>query len=128
MTVRCEIAASRPEHEGHMAHGIWSIAGSRRQELIACRPPVLVFPADHRPSAIGHTLFSGGVLATYPQKGENGHMSPLALKEILKLSVSERVQLAEDIWDSIVASPESLPVTDAQKRELDLRRDTHASQ
>ncbi|MDO8355113.1 MAG: addiction module protein [Nitrospirota bacterium] len=55
-------------------------------------------------------------------------MSPLALKEILKLSVSERVQLAEDIWDSIVASPESLPVTDAQKRELDLRRDTHASQ
>jgi putative addiction module component (TIGR02574 family) len=53
-------------------------------------------------------------------------MSPLALKEILKLSVSERVQLAEDIWDSIVASPETLPVTDAQKRELDLRRDTHA--
>jgi len=53
-------------------------------------------------------------------------MSPLALKEILKLSVSERVQLAEDIWDSIVASPESLPVTDAQKRELELRRDAHA--
>jgi putative addiction module component (TIGR02574 family) len=52
-------------------------------------------------------------------------MSPLALKEILKLSVSERVQLAEDIWDSIVASPETLPVTDAQKRELDLRRDAH---
>jgi len=53
-------------------------------------------------------------------------MSPLALKEILKLSVSERVQLAEDIWDSIVASPESLPVTDAQKRELELRRDAQA--
>lgn len=53
-------------------------------------------------------------------------MSPLALKEILKLSVSERVQLAEDIWDSIVASPETLPVTDAQKRELGLRRDAHA--
>jgi putative addiction module component (TIGR02574 family) len=53
-------------------------------------------------------------------------MSPLALKEILKLSVSERVQLAEDIWDSIVASPETLPVTDAQKRELVLRRDAHA--
>lgn len=55
-------------------------------------------------------------------------MSPLALKEILKLSVSERVQLAEDIWDSIVASPESLPVTDAQKRELDLRRDAHVKE
>ena len=55
-------------------------------------------------------------------------MSPLALKEILKLSVSERVQLAEDIWNSIVASPETLPVTDAQKRELELRRDAHAKE
>lgn len=53
-------------------------------------------------------------------------MSPLALKDILKLSVLERVQLAEEIWDSIAADPESLPVTDAQKRELDLRRDAHA--
>ena len=53
-------------------------------------------------------------------------MSPLALKEILKLSVSERIQLAEDIWDSIVAAPESLPITDAQKRELDMRRDAHS--
>ena len=60
------------------------------------------------------------------QKGEKKYMSPLALKEIMKLSVSERVQLAEDIWDSIVASPETLPVTDAQKRALDLRRDAHA--
>ncbi|MGH7774132.1 MAG: addiction module protein [Candidatus Binatia bacterium] len=53
-------------------------------------------------------------------------MSPLTLKEILQLTVAERVQLAEDIWDSIVASPESLPVTDAQKRELDRRREAHA--
>jgi putative addiction module component (TIGR02574 family) len=68
----------------------------------------------------------GRVLASLGEKGENTAMSPLALKEILKLSVSERVQLAEDIWDSIVASPESLPVTDVQQRELDLRRDAHA--
>lgn len=53
-------------------------------------------------------------------------MSSLALKEILKLSVSERVQLAEDIWDSIVAAPESLPVTDAQEHELDIRRHAHS--
>lgn len=53
-------------------------------------------------------------------------MSHLALKEILQLSVAERVQLAEDIWDSIVAFPESLPVTDAQRRELDRRREAHA--
>lgn len=53
-------------------------------------------------------------------------MSPLALKEILKLSVSERVQLAEEIWDSIAVDPESLPVTDAQMRVLDLRRESHS--
>ena len=33
-------------------------------------------------------------------------MPPLALKEILQLSVAERVQLVEDIWDSIAASPD----------------------
>ena len=66
------------------------------------------------------------MLATLSEKGENSRMSPLALKEILKLSVSERIQLAEDIWDSIVAAPESLPITDAQKRELDIRRDAHS--
>ena len=53
-------------------------------------------------------------------------MSSLTLKEILKLSVPERVQLAEDIWDSIVAAPESLPITDAQKRETDVRRDAYS--
>jgi putative addiction module component (TIGR02574 family) len=54
-------------------------------------------------------------------------MSPHPLKEILKLSVSERVQLAEEIWDSIAANPESLPVTDVQKRVLDLRREAHSN-
>jgi putative addiction module component (TIGR02574 family) len=61
------------------------------------------------------------------EKAENTGMSPFAFKEILQLSVAERVQLAEDIWDSIVASPESLPVTGAQKQELDRRRDAHAT-
>lgn len=37
------------------------------------------------------------------------------------MSIAERIQLAEDIWDSIAVAPESVPVTDAQKRELDRR-------
>lgn len=41
--------------------------------------------------------------------------------EILQLSVSERIQLIEDIWDSIAATPEQLPLTQAQKDELDRR-------
>jgi putative addiction module component (TIGR02574 family) len=48
-------------------------------------------------------------------------MSPLDLRAIFELSVAERIRLVEDIWDSIAASPESLPLTDAQKRELDRR-------
>ena len=55
-------------------------------------------------------------------------MSPLSLKEILQLSVAERVRLAEDIWDSIASSPEALSVTDVQKQELDRRREAHAKE
>ncbi len=48
------------------------------------------------------------------------------LSDILQMSVAERIQLVEDIWDSIAASPESLPVTDAQREELDRRLQAHA--
>ena len=50
-------------------------------------------------------------------------MSPVAHAEILELSVAERIQLVEDIWDSIVADPASLSLTDAQRQELDRRLD-----
>jgi len=43
------------------------------------------------------------------------------LQEILKLSIPERIRLAEDIWESIAAVPESVEVTDGQRRELDRR-------
>jgi putative addiction module component (TIGR02574 family) len=48
------------------------------------------------------------------------------LSDILELSVSERIQLVEDIWDSIVAVPEALPLTDAQRQELDRRLEAYA--
>ena len=48
------------------------------------------------------------------------------LSDILRLTVAERIQLAEDIWDSVVAFPESVPLTDAQKEELDRRLQAHA--
>ena len=43
------------------------------------------------------------------------------LSEILQLTIAERIQLAEDIWDSVAAFPEAIPLTDAQKEELDRR-------
>lgn len=41
--------------------------------------------------------------------------------EILELSVAEKIQIVEDIWDSIRRNPEELPLSDAEKRELDKR-------
>ena len=43
------------------------------------------------------------------------------LSEILQLTIAERIQLAEDIWDSVAAFPEAIPLTDSQREELDRR-------
>ncbi|MGE0886068.1 MAG: addiction module protein [Blastocatellales bacterium] len=49
-------------------------------------------------------------------------MESTLTQEILKLSLAERIQLVEDLWDSIASTPDQLSVTDAQKAELDRRR------
>jgi putative addiction module component (TIGR02574 family) len=43
------------------------------------------------------------------------------LAEIETLSVEERLRIVEAIWDSIAAEPENLPLTDAQRDEMDRR-------
>lgn len=48
------------------------------------------------------------------------------LPDILEMSVAERIQLVEDIWDSIAAIPEALPLTEDERKELDLRLEMHA--
>ena len=48
-------------------------------------------------------------------------MSTLAKLDIMNLSVAERIQLAEDIWDSVAEAPESVALTDSEKSELDRR-------
>lgn len=52
-------------------------------------------------------------------------MSSEMLAEIKELSVSERLQLVAEIWDSIAAAPEELPVSEAQRQELDRRLELH---
>jgi putative addiction module component (TIGR02574 family) len=47
------------------------------------------------------------------------------LDELLKLTVAERIQLAEDLWDSIAAKPDSLPLTDTQRAEIERRLAKH---
>jgi putative addiction module component (TIGR02574 family) len=45
----------------------------------------------------------------------------MQMQEILQLSVAERIQLVEDIWDSIALKPDEFPITDAERQELDRR-------
>jgi len=48
----------------------------------------------------------------------------LAVKELSQLLVlppSERLQLVEAIWDSLVEVPEAVPIDDALRDELDRR-------
>jgi len=47
------------------------------------------------------------------------------LHEFGHLTVAERIQLVEDIWDSISQAEEVLDLTDAQRKELDRRIASH---
>lgn len=41
--------------------------------------------------------------------------------EIFELPAEERIELAQQLWDSVIEHPEALPLTDAQREELDRR-------
>ena len=60
-----------------------------------------------------------------PVRLSRRRISVLTHEEIEQLCVAERVQLAEEIWDSIAATSERLPLTDAQRQELDRRLALH---
>ena len=42
--------------------------------------------------------------------------------ELLKLPLAERIQLIEDLWDSIAANAERLPLSEYHREELARRR------
>lgn len=52
-------------------------------------------------------------------------MSALRREEIDKLSLEDRLELVEDIWDSIRAEADALLLTPAQRDELDRRLAAH---
>ena len=43
--------------------------------------------------------------------------------DITKLTPAERLQLVEELWDSLCDTPEAVPLTEAQRAELDRRLD-----
>jgi putative addiction module component (TIGR02574 family) len=57
-------------------------------------------------------LFGGDLMAT-----------PFESFGINRLSVAERLALAQQIWDSIAIDPDQVPLTEAQRQELERRAD-----
>ena len=43
--------------------------------------------------------------------------------DIAALSVEQRLELLEEIWNSLSATPEAVPMTQPQREELDRRLD-----
>jgi putative addiction module component (TIGR02574 family) len=52
-------------------------------------------------------------------------MASSLLDEIRKLSLAERIQLVEDVWDSIAAESEELQIPESHRAELARRREEH---
>jgi putative addiction module component (TIGR02574 family) len=52
-------------------------------------------------------------------------MTTPMLEDILQLSVSERLQLVEEIWDTIADIPEELPLLEGQREEIERRVDLY---
>ena len=52
-------------------------------------------------------------------------MAKIQMDAIKKLSVQERVRLAQDIWETLQPTAEDLPLTEEQRRVLDERLAEH---
>ena len=52
-------------------------------------------------------------------------MKRLSVTDTLDLSVPERIQLVEDIWDTIAAKSEAIELSDEEKRIIDERLDAY---
>ena len=64
--------------------------------------------------------FAAGVLVSKQRKCQTLVMARLEI-DINKLSPEERLDLIEELWDSLSADPAKIPLTDAQAKELDRR-------
>lgn len=59
-----------------------------------------------------------------PQEGSGGRlvaMTNALREELFKLSAAERLELVEELWDSIAEEDEVLALTDEQREDLERR-------
>lgn len=55
-------------------------------------------------------------------------MGKVQLSDVLAMKVSDRIRLAQDIWDSVALVPDNVPLSQADREELDRRlADYHAN-
>ena len=52
-------------------------------------------------------------------------MSKITLGELSELTVAERIDLAQDLWDSVTEDEAAVPVTPEQRAELDSRLEAY---
>ncbi len=52
-------------------------------------------------------------------------MKKITAVDTLELSISERIQLVEDVWDTIVAKAEAIELTEDEKKVVDERLEAY---
>ena len=52
-------------------------------------------------------------------------MKSISVSEIVKMPIQQRIQLVEDIWDSIAEMPEAVEIPEWHKRELEKRLEAY---
>jgi len=49
----------------------------------------------------------------------------VSIPDVLALSIPERIQFVEDVWDSITSVPEAVELTEKEKEELEKRLEAY---
>ena len=52
-------------------------------------------------------------------------MGNVSFSEVLEMDVPERIKLAQAIWDSIAEVPEAVPLSEADRAEIDRRLEAY---
>lgn len=78
-----------------------------------------------RGTCAARALLRGDPVAQPGRAGDTPPVQRDRLSEILDLPVAERLRLVEEIWESILASPDALPLPESHRLELDRRLKLH---
>ena len=72
------------------------------------------------PASLARCGIAGGRSGQYARAMASDYLS-----DLMRLSVSERIQLAQDLWDSVEPESDTVPLSEAQRRELLSRSEAH---